>query len=146
MLAAILGTTISPYLFFWQASQEIEEEKSHGHVTVASRRGATARQLFLRRVDVGAGTFFSNLVMFFIILTASLALHAHGKTNIETSSQAAAALEPLAGKFASLLYTVGLVGTGLLAIPTLTGSAAYALADTFRWRQGLDERWNRAEA
>ncbi|MGZ3704832.1 MAG: NRAMP family divalent metal transporter [Bdellovibrionota bacterium] len=146
ILMAILGTTISPYLFFWQASQEVEEEKAHGKLTKVQRRGATTRELFLRRVDVGVGTFFSNLVMFFVILTASLTLHAHGVTKVETSSQASLALEPLAGHFAALLYTLGLLGTGLLAIPTLTGSAAYALADSFGWRQGLDEKWKRARA
>jgi NRAMP (natural resistance-associated macrophage protein)-like metal ion transporter len=146
ILTAILGTTISPYLFFWQTSQEVEEEKQHGRTTKLHRRGATSRELFLRRIDVGVGTLFSNLVMFFVILTASLTLHQHGLTNVESSSQAAAALEPLAGKFATLLYTIGLVGTGLLAIPTLTGSSAYALADSFGWRQGLDEKWKRARA
>jgi NRAMP (natural resistance-associated macrophage protein)-like metal ion transporter len=146
MITAILGTTISPYLFFWQTSQEVEEERQRGRKTKLHRRGASPRELFLRRIDVGVGTLFSNLVMFFVILTASLTLHEHGLTNVESSSQAAAALEPLAGKFASLLYTIGLVGTGLLAIPTLTGSSAYALADSFGWRQGLDEKWKRARA
>lgn len=146
ILAAILGTTISPYLFFWQASQEVEEQKSRGKRSVASRRGASNHELLLRLVDVGVGTLFSNLVMFFIILTAALTLHAHGLNRVESSTEAASALAPLAGRFAAALYTLGLVGTGLLAIPTLTGSAAYALADTFRWRQGLDEKWHRAEA
>lgn len=146
IFTAILGTTISPYLFFWQTSQEVEEERHQGRITEVRRRGATDRELLLRRVDVGVGTFFSNLVMFFVILTASLTLHVSGLTNVESSSEAAAALAPLAGRFASLLYTVGLVGTGLLAIPTLTGSAAYALADSFGWRQGLNEKWKRARA
>jgi NRAMP (natural resistance-associated macrophage protein)-like metal ion transporter len=146
LLVAILGTTISPYLFFWQASQEVEEEKSQGTHAAVKRRGATPRALLLRRIDVLAGTFFSGFVMFFILLTAALTLHAHGQPNVESSSQAAAALAPLAGRFASLLYALGLVGTGLLAIPTLTGSAAYALADSFRWRQGLDQKLHRAEA
>ena len=146
LLLAILGTTISPYLFFWQASQEVEEEKLKGRKTLAERRGATEQDLFLRRIDVGVGTFFSNLVMFFIILTASLTLHSHGLTKVETSTQAAQALAPLAGPLSTLLYTLGVLGTGLLAIPTLTGSAAYALTDSFRWRQGLDEKWNQARA
>jgi Mn2+/Fe2+ NRAMP family transporter len=90
------------------------------------------------------GTFFSNLVMFFIILATALTLHRHGLTNIETSRQAAEALTPLAGKFAALLYTVGIIGVGLLAIPTLSGSAAYAFAETFRWRHGLDLKFRRA--
>ena len=137
-LVAILGTTISPYLFFWQASEEVEEEKSIGRKSIRSRHGATHDELIRRKIDVGAGTFFSNLVMFFIILTTALTLHAHGLTKIETSRQVAEALTPLAGKFATLLYTVGLIGTGLLAIPTLAGSAAYAVAEVYGWRQGMD--------
>ena len=125
-LVAILGTTISPYLFFWQASQEVEEEKAMGRRMLRSRFGATTREIGDRKIDVGVGTFFSNLVMFFIILTTALTLHRHGVTQIETSRQVAEALRPLAGRFAELLYTVGIIGTGLLAIPTLSGSAAYA--------------------
>ncbi len=139
-LVAILGTTISPYLFFWQASQEVEEEKALGRRMRVSRVGATTRELADRRLDVATGTFFSNLVMFFIILTTALTLHRHGLTHIQTSRQVAQALRPLAGRFAELLYTVGLLGVGFLAIPTLSGSAAYALAETFRWRQGLDQK------
>ena len=146
MLVAILGTTISPYLFFWQASLEVEEEKSIGRKTLAQRRGATKTELSLRKFDVGVGTFFSNLVMFFIILTTALTLHPKGITTIETSRQAADALEPLAGKWAAGLYALGLIGTGLLAIPTLTGSAAYALAETLGWRQGLDAKLRKARA
>lgn len=137
-LTAILGTTISPYLFFWQASQEVEHEKSMGRLLVRERQGATTRELVDRRLDVGTGTFFSNFVMYFIILTTALTLHKHGTTNIETSKQAAEALRPVAGGLAYTLYTVGLIGTGFLAIPTLTGSAAYAFAETFGWKQGLD--------
>jgi Mn2+/Fe2+ NRAMP family transporter len=143
-LVAILGTTISPYLFFWQASQEVEEEKSMGRRMVRSRIGATTREIGDRKIDVGVGTFFSNLVMFFIILTTALTLHRHGVTKIETSRQVAEALRPLAGRFAELLYAVGIIGTGLLAIPTLSGSAAYAFAETFGWRQGLDQKWRKA--
>jgi NRAMP (natural resistance-associated macrophage protein)-like metal ion transporter len=138
-LVAILGTTISPYLFFWQASQEVEEEKSMGRRMLADRLGATRRELGLRELDVGVGTFFSNIVMYFIILATALTLHRHGITNIETSRQAAEALRPLAGAFASTLYTLGIIGVGILAIPTLTGSAAYAFAETFSWKEGLDE-------
>jgi Mn2+/Fe2+ NRAMP family transporter len=140
MLVAILGTTISPYLFYWQASEEVEEEKAHGETTLASRRGATPREILDRKMDVGAGTFFSNLIMFFIILTTAVTLHAHGVTKIETSRQAAEALRPLAGDFAAILFTVGILGVGFLAIPTLAGSTAYAFAETFGWRQGLDRR------
>ena len=145
-LVAILGTTISPYLFFWQASEEVEEEKSHGRATVEERRGASKDEIFDRKIDVAAGTFFSNAVMFFIILTTALTLHPHGITSPQTSREVAQALEPLAGRYASLLYTLGLVGTGALAIPTLAGSAAYALAETFGWPEGMDETYGRARA
>jgi NRAMP (natural resistance-associated macrophage protein)-like metal ion transporter len=144
MLVAILGTTISPYLFFWQASQEVEEEKAMGRRMLVSRKGATSREIADRRIDVGAGTFASNLVMFFIILTTAMTLHSHGITNIETSKQAAQALAPLAGKFAAALFTVGLIGVGLLAIPTLAGSSAYAFAETFGLKQGLDRKLQNA--
>jgi Mn2+/Fe2+ NRAMP family transporter len=143
-LVAILGTTISPYLFFWQASQEVEEQKAVGRTRLEQRRGATPREISDRKLDVGTGAFFSNLVMYFIILTTALTLHAHGMKDITTSRQAAEALKPLAGVFAATLYTVGLVGVGFLAIPTLTGSAAYAFAEIFKWRQGLDESLNSA--
>jgi NRAMP (natural resistance-associated macrophage protein)-like metal ion transporter len=138
-LVAILGTTISPYLFFWQASQEVEEEKAMGRRLLVQRERATKREIVDRGIDVGAGTFFSNVVMYFIILTTALTLHKHGINNIETSKQAAEALRPLAGTFAYLLYTIGIIGVGFLAIPTLAGSAAYAFAETFSWREGLDE-------
>jgi Mn2+/Fe2+ NRAMP family transporter len=145
-LVAILGTTISPYLFFWQTSEEVEEEKSIGRKKSAERRGASAAEIADRKIDVGVGSFFSSLVQFFIIVTAALALHRHGITNIETSRQAAEALRPLAGGGCFLLYTVGLIGVGLLAVPTLSGSAAYALAETFGWREGLDEKLGKARA
>ena len=118
-LVAILGTTISPYLFFWQASEEVEEEKAAGQSTLAQRRGATLKELELRNIDVGVGAFFSNMVMFFIILTTAITLNRHGITHIETTRQAAEALRPLAGKFAATLFTIGIVGVGFLAIPTL---------------------------
>ncbi|HET7925819.1 MAG TPA: Nramp family divalent metal transporter [Rhodanobacteraceae bacterium] len=143
-LVAILGTTISPYLFYWQAGQEIEEQKEDGKITEAERRNATQREIVERREDVAAGTLASNAVMFFIILTASATLHAHGATHIETTKQAAEALRPVAGDAAFLIFSIGLVGTGLLAIPTLAGSAAYAFAETFDWRYGLNERFRRA--
>lgn len=143
-LVAILGTTISPYLFFWQASQEVEEDKAKGRRMLYRRFGATPREIITRKFDVDLGTFFSNLVMFFIIITTAFTLHEHGVTNIQTSKDASAALFPLAGKFAGTLFTLGIVGVGLLAIPTLTGSAAYALAETFAWREGLDQRFRGA--
>jgi NRAMP (natural resistance-associated macrophage protein)-like metal ion transporter len=138
-LVAILGTTISPYLFFWQASQEVEEEKAMGRRLLVQREGATKREIVDRKIDVGAGTFFSNFVMYFIILTTALTLHKHGIKDIDTSKQAAEALRPLAGTLAYLLYTIGIIGVGFLAIPTLAGSAAYAFAETFSWKEGLDE-------
>jgi len=145
-LVAILGTTISPYLFFWQSSQEVEEDKAKGKMTVAQRRGASIKQIDDRKLDVGVGTLVSNIVMYFIILTAALTLHKAGQTHIETSRQAAEALRPLAGNFAAILFTIGIVGVGFLAIPTLAGSAAYAFAETFGWRQGLDEKFTRARS
>lgn len=146
MVVAILGTTISPYLFFWQASQEVEEEKAMGRHSILARRGATPEEIKTRQWDVGLGTLFSNVAMFFIILTTALTLHRAGITNPQTSREVASALRPLAGDLATLLYTVGLLGVGALAIPTLSGSAAYAFAETFSWKQGIDERFSRARA
>ena len=143
-LVAILGTTISPYLFFWQTSEEVEEEKSAGQRTLAQRRGATPEELELRNIDVGVGAFFSNMVMFFIILTTAITLNRHGLVNIETSRQAAEALRPFAGNFAATLFTLGIVGVGFLAIPTLAGSAAYAFAETLGWREGLNKKLRQA--
>jgi NRAMP (natural resistance-associated macrophage protein)-like metal ion transporter len=146
MVVAILGTTISPYLFFWQASEEVEEEKAMGRQTILARKGATREEIRTRKWDVGLGTLFSNVAMFFIILTTALTLHRAGITNPETSREVASALRPLAGNLATLLYTVGVLGVGALAIPTLSGSAAYAFAETFNWSQGIDERFGRARA
>jgi NRAMP (natural resistance-associated macrophage protein)-like metal ion transporter len=145
-LVAILGTTISPYLFYWQASQEVEEKKAVGQTRVNDRIGCTKDELVARAFDVGVGTFFSNTVMFFIILTTGITLFEHGITNIQTSADAAQVLKPMAGNFAAFLYTIGLVGTGLLAIPTLTGSVAYAWAETFGWTQGLNASLHRARS
>ncbi|HEY3295350.1 MAG TPA: Nramp family divalent metal transporter [bacterium] len=136
----ILGTTISPYLFFWQASQEVEDERAQGRTTVEQRKGATDRELRGARTDVLIGMFFSNLVMYFIILTTAATLHAHGKIHIESAREAAEALRPLAGKGAYLLFTLGLIGTGMLAVPVLAGSAAYAVAEARRWRGTLEDR------
>ena len=145
-LVAILGTTISPYLFFWQASQEVEEEKAKGRRMCRERQGATKREIISRKMDVGVGAFFAVLIMYFIMLTTASTLHRHGVTNIETSRQAAEVLGPLAGRFAALLYTLGILGVGFLAIPTLSGSAAYALAETLSWKEGLDEKLKAARA
>ena len=144
MLVAILGTTISPYLFFWQAGQEVEEEKAKGRRLLIHRQGTTRREIVDRRIDVTIGTFFSNVVMFFIMLTAALTLHKAGITDIKSSRDAAEALRPLAGDAAYWLYTLGIVGTGLLAIPTLAGSAAYAFAETFDWVYGMDKKLQNA--
>jgi NRAMP (natural resistance-associated macrophage protein)-like metal ion transporter len=136
----ILGTTISPYLFFWQASEEVEEERKKGRRTVRKRKGATAEELKKSRTDVLTGMFFSNLVMYFIILTTAATLHAHGQTSIETARQAAEALRPLAGKAAYVLFSLGLIGTGMLGVPVLAGAAAYALSEAAAWRGSLDEQ------
>ncbi len=144
-LVAILGTTISPYLFFWQTSEEVEEEKLAGETSLAKRRGATPEELELRNIDVGVGAFFSNTVMFFIILTTAITLNRHGITNIETSRQAAEALRPFAGNLATTVFTLGIVGVGFLAIPTLAGSAAYAFAETLGWREGLNRKLRQAQ-
>jgi NRAMP (natural resistance-associated macrophage protein)-like metal ion transporter len=138
LICATLGTTISPYLFFWQTSQEVEQEITEGKMTVSSRQhDASPVHIRQMRVDNWVGMFFSNLVMFFIILTGGAVLHAAGLTNITSAADAAAALEPLAGQGAFILFTVGIVGIGMLAIPVLAGSAAYAIAESFRWREGL---------
>jgi Mn2+/Fe2+ NRAMP family transporter len=131
-LVAVLGTTISPYLFFWQASSEVDELAAAGATNPqAGRRGLRPSELRAARTDVLIGMGFSNLVMYFIILTSAAVLHAHGKTGVQTADQAAAALAPLAGPFAFIVFSVGLIGAGLLAIPILTGSAAYAIKEFF---------------
>jgi NRAMP (natural resistance-associated macrophage protein)-like metal ion transporter len=145
-IVAILGTTISPYLFFWQAAQEVEEEKAKGRRMLVIRYGTTTNEILDREIDIGLGTFFSNAVMFFVILCCATTLNRHGITQISTTKEAAEALRPLAGPFATLLYTVGLIGVGCLAIPTLAGSAAYAFAETFDWPEGLDEPYQGARA
>jgi len=126
----ILGTTISPYLFFWQAAQEVEEDKAAGLRTVQQRRGSTDAELRRAQRDVLTGMLFSNVVMYFIILTTAATLHAHGQTDIATARQAAEALRPLAGDWAYWLFTLGLIGTG----PVLAGSCAYAVAEAEGWR------------
>jgi NRAMP (natural resistance-associated macrophage protein)-like metal ion transporter len=137
---AILGTTISPYLFFWQAAQEVEEERARGRKTVHSRRGATDEELRAARTDVLTGMIFAAVVMYFIILTTGATLYEQGHRDIETARQAAEALRPLAGNTAYLLFTIGLVGTGMLGIPALAGSAACAVAEAMHWRGSLNDR------
>jgi NRAMP (natural resistance-associated macrophage protein)-like metal ion transporter len=137
---AVLGTTISPYLFFWQAAQEVEEERAKGRPTGDGRRGATDGELAAARTDVVLGIGFSNVVMYFIVLTTAATLHAHGHRDIATAKEAAEALRPLAGDAAYLLFTLGLVGAGMLGVPVLAGSAAYAVAEAMHWRGSLDDR------
>ena len=144
LLVAILGTTISPYLFFWQTSEEVEEIKEiekekHKNIVV------TKHELKQVAEDVDVGMFFSNLVMFAIIATTASTLHRFGVSEIETASDAAKALEPIAGKAASLLFTLGIVGTGMLAIPVLAGSAAYAVSEIFGWQEGLNKSFRQAK-
>jgi Mn2+/Fe2+ NRAMP family transporter len=143
VLVAILGTTISPYLFFWQAAEEVEEERAKGR-TLAQSKGATAGELRGARTDTVAGMFFSNFIMYFIILTTAATLHAHGQTNITTARQAAEALRPISGDGAYLLFTVGLIGTGMLGVPVLVGSCAYAVAEGAAWRGSMADKPRRA--
>jgi len=146
LICAILGTTISPYLFFWQTSQEVEEDILKGKVTLAERQGATNEDIKEMRVDVWSGMFVSNLVMFFIIIACAATLFAHGITNIATVDQAAEALKPLVGNFAFLLFTIGIIGTGMLTVPILAGSTSYALSESFGWDQGLYLKFKQAYA
>jgi NRAMP (natural resistance-associated macrophage protein)-like metal ion transporter len=139
-LVAILGTTISPYLFFWQASEEVEEEINMGRKTLSERQGATYQELRDATLDTDVGMFICNLVFYFVIIAAAATLHASGKTNIQTATEAAIALEPLAGSAAKYLFAVGLIGVGFLAVPVLTGSAAYAVAETFGWECQLNHK------
>lgn len=146
LIAAVLGTTISPYLFFWQTSQEVEEQILKGEVTVSERRQDVTPQAMRRmRIDVWSGMLFSNLITFFIFAACAGTLYAHGITNIATADQAALALKPF-GEMAFFLFALGIVGTGLLAVPVLAGSTAYALAESFGWKQGLYRKLNQASA
>ncbi len=140
-LIAVLGTTISPYLFFWQASQEVEEVRNH-HGEKPLKRAPTQAPEQLNRIhiDTYLGMAFSNAIAFFIILTAAATLHGHGITQISTSAQAAKALEPLAGRFAFLLFVCGIVGTGLLAVPVLAASACYGIGEANRWKTSLERK------
>jgi Mn2+/Fe2+ NRAMP family transporter len=139
-LVAIFGTTISPYMFFWQPSQEVEEEIQQGRATQEQRQGVTDSELKAARWDTRTGMFFSNLIMYFIILATGATLFQAGETQISSAAQAAEALRPLAGDAAALLLAVGLIGSGFLAVPVLTGSSAYAVADTFGWKASLNSK------
>lgn len=144
-LVAILGTTISPYLFFWQSSEEVEEEIDMGRTTPESRRGASPAEIRHSVIDVNVGMGISNLIMYFVILVTAVTLFAAGRTDISSAADAAEALRPLAGDFATVLFAAGMIGAGILAVPILSGSAAYAVAEAFGWRYGLAERWETAK-
>lgn len=144
VLVGVLGTTISPYLFFWQAAEEVEEERAMGRGTERQRQGATRKELRRSFIDVLVGMLFSNVVMYFVILTTAATLHHTGQTNITTAREAAEALRPLAGPAAYWLFTLGLVGTGMLGVPVLAGSCAYTIAEASRWRGSLEDRPNSA--
>lgn len=145
MIVAILGTTIAPYLFFWQASEEVEEEIKEGRTDVPQRLGATAGELSDMRRDVAMGMILSNVIMFFIIVTTAGTLYRSGITEIETAAHAAEALRPLAGDFTFLLFTIGIIGTGLIGVPVLAGSASFALAEVFNWREGIEQSFRQAK-
>ena len=145
-VVAVFGTTISPYLFFWQASQEVEEQQADPRARPLKDAPDQANENFRRiKIDTYIGMAFSNLVAFFIILTTAVTLHTHGVTEIQSSAQAASALRPIAGEFAFWLFSAGIIGTGLLALPVLAGSAGYAIAGAFQWRNGLELKPNKAQ-
>jgi NRAMP (natural resistance-associated macrophage protein)-like metal ion transporter len=144
VLVALLGTTISPYMWFWQANQEVEELVAIGQKRLWQRKGATDTELSYAAWDVNVGMVFSNLVAYFIILTTAATLFKAGKTDIKSAADAAEALRPLAGEAARILFALGLIGAGFLAVPILTGSAAYALSEAFGWKYGLDQKPRRA--
>lgn len=147
LVCGILGTTISPYLFFWQTSQEVEEEILQGKTSILARqRITTPQEVKQMRIDVWSGMFLSNVVMFFIIVTCAATLFSSGITNINTAADAALALRPVAGHAAYLLFAVGIIGTGLLAVPVLAGSASYAISESFGWKEGLYRKWQQAHA
>jgi Mn2+/Fe2+ NRAMP family transporter len=144
---AILGTTISPYLFFWQAGEEVEKEKEDDDAQPLKVAPAQAsREMQRIRWDTYVGMAFSNIVALAIIIAVAATLNAHGITNITTSSQAAEGLKPIAGRFAFTIFAVGIIGTGLLAVPVLAGSAAYAMGEAFKWPVGLALKAKRAKA
>ncbi|QKC84491.1 divalent metal cation transporter [Mesorhizobium sp. NZP2077] len=145
-LVAVLGTTISPYLFFWQAGEEVEEQHRQHWLRLGAHSRSSAHQLARIKSDTLFGMGFSNLIAIVIIIATAATLHANGITQIQTSSQAAEALRPVAGDFAFAVFAAGIIGTGLLAVPVLAGSAAYAVAETFRWPEGLDQRPQDAKA
>ncbi len=142
MIVAVLGTTISPYLFFWQASQEVEERRLRQQRVTESQQRARMRHL---KLDTFAGMAFSNTIAFFVMVLGAVVLHTAGITDVQSSTQAALALRPLAGEFAFALFAGGIIATGLLAVPVLASSAAYAMAEAFGWPEGLERRWFEAK-
>jgi NRAMP (natural resistance-associated macrophage protein)-like metal ion transporter len=147
LICGILGTTISPYLFFWQTSQEVEEEILEGKTTLKQRQVQSSPMEIKRmRIDNWTGMLFSNMIMFFIILTCGQVLFKNGITNIQTAAQAATALRPLAGQYAYLLFTIGVLGVGLMSVPVLAGSSAYAISESFGWKEGLYRKLKTASA
>lgn len=143
-IVAILGTTISPYLFFWQVSEEVEEERERGIDASTQSAGQMNALIRAQRVDVGLGMAMANIGFYFVVLTSAATLYAAGMTDVQTAAQAAEALRPLAGGATYLIFALGIIGTGLLAVPVLAGSAAYATAELFDWPEGLSNRFRRA--
>lgn len=145
IITAIFGTTISPYLFYWQTGEEVEEEIAQGKTNLRLRDGCSSEEITTMRKDVWTGMFFSNIIMFFIIVVSGATLHLNGITTINSPEEAALALKPLAGNYAFLLFALGIIGTGLLAIPVLITSSAYALGETYKWRVGLYKKFGAAK-
>lgn len=146
LICAILGTTISPYLFFWQTSQEVEEQILEGKKSIASRMGSDKGSVRKMRIDVWSGMLLSELVMFFIIAACGAILYPKGITHIDSAAQAADALRPFAGNLTYFLFAIGIIGTGLLAIPVLAGSSSYVISETFKWKEGLYRNLRQAHA
>ncbi len=146
LITAILGTTLSPYLFFWQTAEEIEEEVSLGRTTVHQRRGTNIKEIKKMKTDIWTGMFLSNLVMFFIIAVCANTLFVNGINSISSAQDAAIALKPFAGEMAVLLFAIGILGTGLLSVPVLASSTSYAISESFGWREGLYRKWKEAKA
>lgn len=146
LICAVLGTTISPYLFFWQTSQEVEEQILEGKKSIESRRGTNRDSIKKMRIDVWSGMLLSNVVMFFIIAACAAILFPQGITQIRSAADAAEALRPFAGDLSYFLFAIGIIGTGLLAIPVLAGSASYAVSESFKWKQGLYRNLRQAHA
>jgi Mn2+/Fe2+ NRAMP family transporter len=145
MVVAVIGTTLSAYLYTWQSNEEVEEEKDAGRVLLSQRQGATDRELKDSRRDVWFGMFFSNVATYFIILATAATLHKTGHTDIDSAAQAAEALTPIAGNAARILFAFGVIGVGCLAVPVMTGGAAYDLCQTVGWKYGLDKKPRQAK-